>query len=221
VDREIVQLSRGLRAGSRKDEKRANVVLRRHLEATRKQEMEAAQARRKQAFDRRRRIAKAKAAMAKAKLAKEARLKEKEALAKKQKAEAEEKAAKLRKLPLKVSSKDLGTFTAKGEAARRDALERIKLNSPALSEDRELRWEYVRDRFAKEPPLHLATNAYKGGCEFVHGLDLLLRLLSVHYQGRSMYNGKEAKGKGDPEALHKFFDKMDASLKPIGVEVLC
>ena len=68
--------------------------------------------------------------------------------------------------------------------------------------------------------MHLMTNAYQWGCEFAHGLDLPLRSLGAHYQGRSLYNGKEAKGTGDPEALHKFFDKMDASLKPIGAEVL-
>ena len=52
VEREIVQISRGLRAGNRKEEKQANNVLRRHMDERFKKEMAAIQARRKEAFDR-------------------------------------------------------------------------------------------------------------------------------------------------------------------------
>jgi hypothetical protein len=69
VEREIVQISRGLRAGNRKEEKQANNVLRRHMDERFKKEMAAIQARRKEAFDRRRNLAVAKAALAKARQA--------------------------------------------------------------------------------------------------------------------------------------------------------
>ena len=132
-----------------------------------------------------------------------------------------EKAAKLASLPKKISSADVGTFSAKGDTTRMEALERMKLNSPKLTEDRELRWEYVRDRFAQEPPLHLSHNAYGWGVAFVHEIDTLLKSLGRHYLGHSLYNGKDSKVKGDPDAFQKFFDRMDKSLKAIGVEVVC
>ena len=221
VEREIVQISRGLRAGNRKEEKQANNVLRRHMDERFKKEMAAIQARRKQAFDRRRNLAVAKAALAKARLAKEARQQEGKAAKEKAVKELAEKAAKLASLPKKISSADVGTFSAKGDTARMEALERVKLNSPKLTEDRELRWEYVRDRFAKEPPLHLSHNAYGWGVAFVGEIDTLLKSLGRHYLGHSLYNGKDSKVKGDPDAFQKFFDRMDKSLKAIGVEVVC
>ena len=89
------------------------------------------------AFQKRRNLAIAKKSLARARLAKETRLRKdkdrKEAILK----EAAEKAAKSALLPNKISSADLGAFTPKAEQARRDALERIRLRSPRMTEDRE------------------------------------------------------------------------------------
>ena len=217
VGREIVQLSRGLRAGGRPGEKHANHVLRSHMQLVVQKELAVIKEKRDQAFQKRRNLAIAKKSLARARLAKETRLRKdkdrKEAILK----EAAEKAAKLALLPKRISSADLGAFTPKAEQARRDALERIRLRSPRMTEDRELKWGYVRDRFVKEPPLHLKHNPVAWGVSLVRNLDIVLKELGSHYEGHSAY---KASSGGNPKAFEAFFDRMEASLQPIGVEIV-
>ena len=172
---------------------------------------------REEAFQKRRNLAIAMKSLARARLAKDIRLRKdkdrKEAILK----EAAEKAAKLARLPKKIYSADLGAFTPKAEQARRDALERIRLRSPRMTEDRELKWDYVRDRFVKEPPLHLKHNPVAWGVSLVRNLDIVLKELGCHYEGHSAY---KASSGGNPKAFEAFFDRMEASLQPIGVEIV-
>ena len=218
LEREIRQLSRGLRAGSRKEEQRVNHVLRRAMDAKFREELDAVKERRNHNFARHRRLAVAKAALAKSRRAKESRTrKNKEAKAELAKAAAAKK-ARLALLPKRISSLDLGTFTPKGLQARTHALERIKLHSPMLSEDRELRWELVRDRFVKEPPLHFKYNAPGWGQTLVKNLEIVLKQLGSRYEGHSQY---KADKKGNPNAFQEFFDRMEASLTPLGFEIVC
>ncbi len=88
--------------------------------------------------------------------------------------EPKQKHQKLGDMPKKFSSVERGTFTAAGAHARRDALERIKLNAPAFTEDRELRWESA-DKFAHEVPVNFEKNVYGWDVQFAQQIGVLDR----------------------------------------------
>ena len=210
VEREVNYLERGIHAGADAEKKRVNAVLRREMDkrfADESARVKETQAKNLQA---RRTIAKVKAA----------------ASVKKQKVEkaaAEKKASalaldkKLSELPTTITPATVGAPGKKGVQARRDALERLKLRSPALPFAKEAGWTATRDAYAEHYPKRFPGTAVKqdamAGGAFVKAVNKLLEALGEHYLGESKW--KKAGG-GDPLAFEQFYRRMAKDVpKPV------
>lgn len=199
VDREIVQLERGLK-GRRCDDKAkaANLVLRRSLEKAAADQVAALKAKQAEAFKSRR-------------LGFE--LKRKAVLDKKKKEEeAAKKAdldAKIKALPVHYDIKSVGDLSEKGVKARQQLLERMRLRSPELPLAEQVRWPKVRDHFAR----HVAK-VYSKGCGdyFIDAANDVLKRLECHYSGPTPFNKGKVAG-GDPAAFIDFFRLMEGTMK--------
>ena len=197
VDREIRHLERGLRAATRED-RRANIVLRRAMEKRAAVEADRVRAKREEARKSAKAKARARAAAARVRAATAKKKEESVALQK-----------RLDDLPKTFAAADFSKAGAAGLRARADSLERIQLRAPKLPFAARARWREVRDGFAKH------YRVYKGfktdaqiGPSWVNLLDKLLAALQEHYKGESPYNKPGASG-GDKEAFYKLFVSMD------------
>ena len=204
VDREIVQLQRGLR-DSKKGKNAVNKILRRAVEkAADKQasEMRSARAKARAKMEAARQV---RAKAAKAAKAKKAAADAKKALQK-----------KIEELPQQFDAASCGD-KAKGYKARKDCLERLKLRSPDLPFEEEARWSQTRDAFARRYPKLVKGAA---GAQFIHEINGVLKGLAQHYNGKTKYNAKgESDGKAD--AFLKFVRDMKKRLpKPAVAAVL-
>jgi hypothetical protein len=211
VDREVNQLERGLRAGGRKEDREVNEVLRRHMDKVFQDERALIKRKQAEAFVRRNNVAKVKAALAKSNAAKAQTAEAKKAIK-----------VQLDKLPQKFTVAMFSQAGAKGNKARSDALERIKLRAPKLSPVREEQWAEVRDAFAGGLPVRFK---WKGGekawgVDFAKQMDKLLRDLGTWYQGPSLYSKAGAKG-GSETAFVQFFQLMVRTTPAVIGEVVC
>jgi hypothetical protein len=199
IDKEVRDLERGLRAGGRPEERRVNHVLRRAMDESFRVEAKRLKEKREEARKRKNNLAKVKASLSKAKDGKLKALAVKKAF--------QEKLAKYSK---RLCPVECGLSGPKGLKARIEALQRIKLRSPALHITREARWIKLRDAYAAYVPKHLdfKGNAKAVGVNFVKALTKLLEDLGGHYVGFSDFK----KAPGNPEAFALFFKVMENSL---------
>ena len=195
LDREVTQLERGIRSGTKKKE--VDMALRVAVEAAAAKEAEALQQKRFDALQERRNKLKVAAANARAKAAAECEKKKKVALQ-----------AKLDALPVTFIEKDLGAPGPAGFKARTEILERLHLRSPALDEEREAKWLALRNTYAK-----YMLQAYGGavGRVVIEQVNLVLSKLVEHYRGKTTYNAKGEKG-GNPGAFLEFFKHIESRL---------
>ena len=142
-------------------------------------------------------------------------------LAKEEKEKAKALKAKLDALPRKLTSADAGAAGAAGIKARSDALERIKLRSPALDFAREAHWDDLRESFAKHTPIRFKKDggAMALGTAFVREINALMKKMGCAYKGLTDYNKPGSKGEksGDATAFDKFYDSMEARIPVEGV----
>jgi hypothetical protein len=199
IDKEVRQLERGLRAGGRPEERHVNHVLRRAMDESFRVQAKRLKEKREEARIKKNNLAKVKAALCKGKAAKAKALAAKKALQ-----------AKLAKYSKKLCPVDCGAAGAQGTKTRIEALERVKLRSPALHCTREARWVKVRNAYAAYVPKHLVFkgNAKAVGVNFVKELTKVLKDLGAHYTGQSAFKTAP----GNPEAFSLFFKVMENSL---------
>ncbi len=209
VDKEVRQLERGLRAGSRAEEQQVNEVLRRHMDQKFAEEAERVRTRQAETRKRKNNTAKVKAVMAKAKALKATALAEKRAVQ-----------AKFDTLPKKLLPEEVGLPGAKGLKARSDALERIKLGSPKLHWTREARWVTVREGYAAYVPLRFRFEGGEKamGVNFVKEVQKVLKELGPYYKGPSQFNKPGIAGSA--EAFVVFLKSMENALPKRTVEAV-
>ena len=166
VRTQIDHLERGFRANSA-EEKVANLVLRRHMEAVRAEEVATVQKKQEESRKTRRNVMVVKKKMAQAK---------KKATAKaKLRATAKALAAKVPKM---FTVEDVGPLGPKGDKARRECLDRLKDAAPPLTVEQRVNWPAVRDGFLKQ---HTIKWGAKGGDVFLKEVNSVLASLKVEH----------------------------------------
>jgi hypothetical protein len=188
LDKEIVQLERGLR-GRKGMDKAANVVLRRTMEKVRSDECDRIRRARAEFF-RARRLAAEEAA-------------EKRAKAAEDKARADI-AKKIKELPATWTIKDAQADGKLGQQCRCAILERLRLRSPPLPLAAAVRWLEVRDYYAFWVKAH---GGIDGPGKFLDEVNGVLEKLREHYKGETKFN-KDGQVGGDPLAFLNFFNHM-------------
>ena len=206
LDREVVQLERGLRApnGQSAADELGNVVLRRACEQATAKERALLAARRDDAFKVRRleAIEKARQAGERKKAAEE-------------KAKKAARTEELSKLPVTYT---LATCvaTAAGAKQRTACLDRLCLQAPALPLALEVEWPRVRDWYvgevARKHPHTCAAN-------FLTTVNDVVERLREHYGGKTPWNAKGQKG-GDSDAFAAFVRSTQKKLPvPAGMSI--
>jgi hypothetical protein len=94
-----------------------------------------------------------------------------------------------------------------------EALERIKLRAPKLPDDKEVRWQDLRDAYAAFVPVRFRGKGRERafGIDFAKQVDKLLRDLGTWYEGPSSYNKPGLKG-GSDTAFVKFLESVERLL---------
>jgi hypothetical protein len=195
IDREITQLERGLRC-PRGGDKVANAVLRRSLQAMATAEANQIREKRAAAFEVRRLKAEEAARKAKERA---------EELERKRKAE--QLKEDLLKVPTEYSIATVGPDTKAGWQQRVNCLERLKLRSPELPFECEVKWAHVRDQYAR-----VVASVHKAACGkiFLDRVNKCLQALGKHYGGPTPWNRKGEPG--EASAFHSFFLEMDKAI---------
>jgi hypothetical protein len=197
IDREVSQLERG-RHKKTPLALDAQRILRRHVEAKVDEERKTVAARRAATRKSDLNVRRTRARMAKAKRLKKLAAASKAALHK-----------KIEALPKVVCANSCAEPGNKGLKARVNALERLKLRSPPLPFAERIRWEAVRDVYAKWLAKKFKEKSV--GPAFVNKLNEVLKGLGCHYKGNSKFNKKEGCG-GDVSAFQKFFREMEKAI---------
>ena len=207
VCREVDLLERGLGAGSDNEKRKVNAVLRREMDKRFSAEAEKVKVSQKRAMQTKRALAKVKAAQLQASVKKKLEEAEKAATAKAVEA-----------LPKTVSVATAGAAGAVGKKNRAEALERLRLRSPKLPLEKDVRWCKLQDEYCERLPKSCHGPV---GTFFVNKLNKILKRLGTHYKGTTVYNEKAKKDHGDAKAFERFFDEMDTMVpKPVLVAVL-
>ena len=209
-DRQIRMRERAIASGRSSESKVVNAVLRAHLAS--KEAKAWRQVKKNQAASRR--VKKV------ARLRKE---KDRRVDQAKKKATAEKKALakKINDLPKTFCAKDCGLAGKDGHLARVRCLERLKLRSPKLSFEHEVRWPIVRYTFCRS---YKRAKKLWGdvniGAVFINDINKVLANLVEHFVGATKFNTGGKTG-GDPDAFNRFFHEMDTSFpKPATTAVL-
>ena len=199
ADSEVKQIQRGRASGS-KGAQATNKVLHRQMAALR--EKEGAQLQRKREETRK---AKTQAAQAKALAAKDKAIKDAKAK------EAKEKKALLDALPKEFTDEMCGQGQEKGGGkpfidARAALLDKLKLRSPELPLECQVRWVKVRDAYVRKVGREQGANC---GNTFVRRVKEIKELLGDFFGEDCSKEEKKKKKNGDPKAFEKFFLYMD------------
>ena len=201
---QIDHVERGLRSTSA-EEKTANAVLRRHLEAVRAEEVATVAKKQEESRKKRRNLlmVKKKVAAAKKRAVAKARLR----------ATAKAMAAKVPKM---FTVEDVGPLGPKGDKARKELLDRLKDIAPALTVAQRVKWPTVRDGFVKQHMIKWGSN---GGDVFLKDVNQVLAALKTQREsaGTSLPGRPAAK---EPTAFAEFFNKMERFVQKPSVHVV-